>query len=578
MCSSSLLTMERHPSVFSTLAWGAHFRFILSSISMSRKSQSSSARSSRFGVRGLGFPKSPTTAQPEADDWYIPYNGPYEVPKDYLRNEHQGDRKDAIYKVDDTVFGHKRELHYRSGIEGRKRQERGGWSSEPEERKVRNKLRAPANSARASQRRSPHTSSNIIRYTPASTFSSGGGIGESPMPIQRQLLLNPGVAPSNRLSLANFLSFGAKKTTVQWPSPLREYDDPAEDLFAPRFSQTTRRKRTTSQDEVRPLLKAVSIEHLSTRHSVLTDDEDYYSTLASHPKRDHNSRPQYFGDLAPRSASKQRNAANPILEDESEQSPHPTVTVTSPNPRPHPYAYVFPSAALSIDAPRSAPPVPHAVLPPPKQKASSSSSEDNHASTSRITAIPEHLKPQSYSRGPLLKGSISTPNLRGSVKDQVQRPVPRGKERWLSAETWCDALLFPRPRFKIKHGGGSGGGSDDEKRSSGTTSGKGSGRIVSPPETPILRMDFDASADLYSWTMKKDAIPTPAVPPRPNRPRGLTLPTMTRPPTPPITRDLGVDVQQARIPRRPAKDDLELPSPVLSLNRYLVSLFTCKLY
>lgn len=48
--------------------------------------------------------------------------------------------------------------------------------------------------------------------------------------------------------------------------------------------------------------------------------------------------------------------------------------------------------------------------------------------------------------------------------------LPKAKDRWLSAETWCDAILFPRPRLK-----------------SGTvpTLGGTSGRIVSPPGSPV---------------------------------------------------------------------------------------------
>lgn len=50
--------------------------------------------------------------------------------------------------------------------------------------------------------------------------------------------------------------------------------------------------------------------------------------------------------------------------------------------------------------------------------------------------------------------------------------VPKPKQRWLSAETWCDALIAPRPRFALKLVDGEG------KTGS-------SGRIVSPPGSPV---------------------------------------------------------------------------------------------
>lgn len=59
---------------------------------------------------------------------------------------------------------------------------------------------------------------------------------------------------------------------------------------------------------------------------------------------------------------------------------------------------------------------------------------------------------------------------------------PKAKERWLSAETWCDALLFPRPRLKVKNVALYNQG--DESFIGGPPS-SGSGRIVSPPPSPL---------------------------------------------------------------------------------------------
>ena len=61
--------------------------------------------------------------------------------------------------------------------------------------------------------------------------------------------------------------------------------------------------------------------------------------------------------------------------------------------------------------------------------------------------VPAHLKPSS--RASLLKASMSTPDLRAASR----RPATylKTETHWLSAETWCDAFMFPRPRFLLRH-------------------------------------------------------------------------------------------------------------------------------
>lgn len=114
--------------------------------------------------------------------------------------------------------------------------------------------------------------------------------------------------------------------------------------------------------------------------------------------------------------------------------------------------------------------------------------------------VPAYLKPSP--RNSLLKGSLSTPNLRNVQNLNLRKlEVPKGKQRWLSAETWCDALILPRPRFALRlvdSGAGeslaANGGSVLSGRIGGAGGGNGvsvvgaslSRRIVSPPGSPIL--------------------------------------------------------------------------------------------
>jgi hypothetical protein len=102
--------------------------------------------------------------------------------------------------------------------------------------------------------------------------------------------------------------------------------------------------------------------------------------------------------------------------------------------------------------------------------------------------VTDALKPSKLAP---LKSSASVPNLRGGQLTSSPQ-LPKGIDRWLSAESWCDAMILPRPRFKVKQGPEE-TDTDSEKRDSG----RGKGRIVSPPLTPIAQsMDLGHDTDL----------------------------------------------------------------------------------
>ncbi|KAJ7178957.1 hypothetical protein C8R46DRAFT_1071991 [Mycena filopes] len=116
-------------------------------------------------------------------------------------------------------------------------------------------------------------------------------------------------------------------------------------------------------------------------------------------------------------------------------SPH---TATPP---PHPYAYNLPQRDFP-DPPPTAP-----LLTSPKLKF-----------TPRF-ALPQQQQEPASAIAPRvrsLKNSASTPNLRDASQspNRLRKPLspglPKGKDRWLSAETWCDAVMFPRPRLKAE--------------------------------------------------------------------------------------------------------------------------------
>ncbi|KAG2128965.1 hypothetical protein DEU56DRAFT_956907 [Suillus clintonianus] len=99
-----------------------------------------------------------------------------------------------------------------------------------------------------------------------------------------------------------------------------------------------------------------------------------------------------------------------------------------------------------------------------------------------LTPSPEYPTPAdsvpSTRHGRILDGSVSTPNLSAtshgkqpSQQSTKSTPPVSGVDRWLSPETWCDALFFPRPCLRSERAHGQYGGS--------------SGRIISPPITPV---------------------------------------------------------------------------------------------
>jgi hypothetical protein len=95
----------------------------------------STFRFSRLGV-GLGLKTSPT--KNDVEEWYIPYHGPHEVPKqDYHRRR---DSCGDIVEEDTVIFGHQR-----CTLQGRK-QDYGGWLTlaghHPDMRNSRSRLRA----------------------------------------------------------------------------------------------------------------------------------------------------------------------------------------------------------------------------------------------------------------------------------------------------------------------------------------------------------------------------------------------------------------------------------------------------
>ncbi|TFK80902.1 hypothetical protein K466DRAFT_503075 [Polyporus arcularius HHB13444] len=417
---------------------------------MSTQAQSSSpfSRLSRLAFPFKSNPSSPLSPEPQDEDWYIPYNGPYEPPKEERSTDSWG--------------------HLVSG-----------WLMEGEERGPR--ARAMSNASRpsgdqGSVRKNSRVQAAFIKLDQA------GGVGDVPAPARPRRSQEPPV--HHRASLASILSFGKQKSRTLHHSP----------------SAGTLRDRF---DSVPP----VPQEAINRQEST--------SQLAF--------------------------------------------------PRRHPYAYATPAP----------PPVPvSSPVVPPRNNGVPRFSVQLLDPLARKPSAPAYLLPARKPSRLSIKASMSTPNLRAATG--AGSVLPKGKQRWFSAETWCDALILPRPRFALRVMDSEGG----------------SGRIVSPPGSPIWPpgtgpyMEEQAgAATVKSLKKSQSAIqltsrPEPPSPPRfvPARqerrpepgPSNIAQPQPVRANAnpPPIVANADTHLKPFR-PKSWALDDLALPSPVPSLAKVL---------
>ncbi|RDB26946.1 hypothetical protein Hypma_005028 [Hypsizygus marmoreus] len=502
---------------------------------MTTKSQNpvSFSRLSRLGL-GLGLkPSNPaphrghgSEKEQNEDEWYIPYSGPYEPPREPFRRQKERDSwGDPIYgedDEDDTVltsielnkrYGAGYNSHFDGqfdGVTGRNVEEEEENVSRARQRQrtqsgvsgrtVSSGTVDPTRTSMATQRRSTVSSSMRPPVSSYINLDAAGGVGESPIP----LIHHRGSSKEHhRTSIAGLFSLGGqgrnKHVSERGTSGLfaRKNSRSGRPLsgIAAGVGHTSVSHRRSSSSGSTPRIPRKANTHpysgLQNGGAATNDEEDYYNS--------------YYFSAAPPTPRLDTSITQPLQQHHSPSSSRARIEKTTSSPEPisptaHPYAYAFPTSRANV-GPQSAP------LPLTHQSSTSSHHGHTHnvlevAPRLTFTEPPQHQahKPADASHShfhlshPLfrgvkqLKNSVSTPDLRlgtglhstmsspssGSRRITAKPPLPprlRGKDRWLSAETWCDALLFPRPRLRIKQ---------DGKYT-------GSGRIVSPPGSPVHR-------------------------------------------------------------------------------------------
>ncbi|KAH8110022.1 hypothetical protein DFH11DRAFT_825152 [Phellopilus nigrolimitatus] len=435
-------------------------------------------------------------------EWYIPYNGPYEEPKDAGgmggRNAGKGKDRDTggwgergggvldPFERDRGAFGHGggsasghghghgssahghvQESFYdedrgRARARGFSASSKysesiatlgggGGGGDERRGRAVVSPIASPV---------SPRVHNNNVR---------GVGIGESPIPAQR--FSHPhGNVHGHGHGHGHASGSGQVHDLAEHTQP--QHGAPSTASQRESFASFWTFGRTTSRKSASPIVPSIhsggggrpSVETHFSRPSMSayhatpqggTHTRDRSATIGGRsqvPANAHLVRPRANTAVPPAHAASSSAPAPPMSQQRryNEQVEHvpPTglpeaIRATSPYER-HPYAVAFPSAG-------------HREHSRYMGRPSKPSSREQKPPTLNLT-VPFLSSSKSFASlrnsTSKLKASVSTPNLRGAGAQHAKAHAGGGSSanspspssasgKWLSAETWCDALLFP---------------------------------------------------------------------------------------------------------------------------------------
>lgn len=523
---------------------------------MATKTQHPPSTSSRirFGFGPKHSRSRPSPHEPPEhendEDWYIPYNGPYEMPPPPSNTYDSSGRLLGSALVHpgsakSSEMGHEWPDGRMAGGQSMMSAlpSSGSHSSHPY------RMAAASDTAGATPlptttgfpARGPISSQTLRSGRPTLITSSStafanidstGGVGESPTPVQRSSPLYTSPPPSSRLSFGNFLIFNGSTRKSR-----------SDSVHSTRQSPRKLRARNRS----------MTLDPLQLNRATATAIPD-----ARHPPRSHShlSLSQVM-ERGPRQRSQTLIGTSTAAAQTPSPSHDSYATSFYSRESPlssHPYAHTF--SASRTESQRRAPIV---ISPSASRSMDKGKGVDRSHQYSQLPVpdtlssahqVPPHLRPAS--RTSLFK-TFSAPNLRNFSRDfSIGKHIPRGKYRWLSPETWCDAMLFPRPRFMEYI--------DDDPPSSNHQQPS----LIRPSETTRparklhrpLQMTLRGSQSAVNLLAPNSGSSTG--PPR-------AEPMLQRGPA-------NADGQTS--PARPfsfAQDDIALPSPVLSLTRSVQS-------
>lgn len=401
-----------------------------------------------FGKHSRSRPSQPEPPEYENDeDWYIPYNGPYELPPSSPPLKTFDGSGRLLASVLGNVGSGKSSDMGREWPDGRMESGQNMMSAFPGSgAHSTHPYRMIAATDTAGVTPPPTTTSfpgrspisQTLRARPTIATSSTafanidttGGVGESPTPVQRTSPLHTSPPASSRLNFANFLSFGGSIRKSRSDS-------------APSSRHSSRKQRSRNH--------SLTLDPLQSNHATAT------ATTIPAERRPPRSHSHVSLSQAMERGPRQRSHTLIGTSTAAAQTTSPShdsyaasfYSRESPLSS-HPYAHTF--TAPRIESPRRAPIVISPLTPRSLDKGKGVDRSHQYPqppvrdTQSNTGQVPAHLRPAS--RTSLFK-TISAPNLRNFSRDfSIGKHFPsRGKYRWLSPETWCDALLFPRPRF-----------------------------------------------------------------------------------------------------------------------------------
>jgi len=412
--------------------------------------------------------------QASDDESYIPYTGPYEQPREPRR------RLRARDSWGDPI-----------PIDRQNGEDELATIEPPKSHHVPRSIRDSRDAVhpRPTHRRS---TSSPSKRPPAASYvglgNTGGGVGESPVPVS--------------VTKRTFLKDYNGSRISRAPTDILRRFSRGSPSTSPSPSEMGRRaaahRRSISSGSTGILL------HGKTDYDWGTDGNHPCNASSKPPlaQSDHIhpvSRPPASLHIQPVSqltSLHNHPASQPPTSLHMPPVSQPPTSLPTPCPQ-HPYANMFPTSSNNA-APRvaSLPSPRHSMrawdrdnLPKSKNTPGQGSSSHGDQSVAGGSSF--------LSRGlKQLKNSMSNPDLRlhskrsRSRSREPKRPstaLKATKDRWLTAETWCDALLFPRPRLRMRYDGDEGGVT--------------SGWMVSPPRSPPAQGSVDVSAHSRSSEM-----------------------------------------------------------------------------
>lgn len=488
------------------------------------------------------------------DEWYIPYSGPYEPPRELFKRKQPrdswGDPVRGEEDVDDPALA-SFELHKHFGI---------GHGRPGDDEKVGPRARSqsgvsgrttssggvdPNRASVNTRRRSTVSSQPPVPPYVALDTTRRGGVGESPMPMTHKR--TPSKESHHRLSIAGIFSMGGNKASPRRNPTNLPKQIPRNGPAAGIGHSVGAHRRSVSSGSAHPPLHGnhfVNAKYTDAGHNSITISQPFNTVTP--PLTSHFAK---------------SNVIPAIKEPKPPWSPSSRYQ--------HPYANVSPGHQVYDEshtdhhALHQAPSPTHNIHPnqpdPPRlsrhrqKKPSSAGNGQSHF-------------PLPFAKGLMrLKNSMSTPDLRLQSRMSSNSPLSRhkgliktpsifkGKERWLSPETWCDAVLFPRPRLKVKYDG------DERAVGSSQNPVRQAPAEKAPAEFALKSRVLAHSTSIADLGTRVHRLPD-------EMPSGVRTHAMPTASGEGLRPNNGLELRPPR-PISFALDDLALPTPVPSLNQ-----------